>query len=59
MPLLLQDHSDPVVYRNVWLQPVSTGSLTYTQEAPKSPEQLFGFPQQANQLLVVEGRPRP
>ena len=45
LPLLLQDHSDPVVYRNVWMVS-DVGSLTYENGPTKSVEQLLSFPTQ-------------
>ncbi len=33
LPLLLQDHSDPIVYRNVWLLPIADGSLSQVNKS--------------------------
>ena len=44
MPLLLQDHSDPIVYRNVWMQSADVGPLTYSNASAPSATQVLNFP---------------
>jgi Domain of Unknown Function (DUF1080) len=44
MPLLLQDHSDPIVYRNVWMQPIVHGGLSFSDQPLKTDEEILSFP---------------
>jgi len=53
MPLLLQDHSDPVVYRNVWMQAAEVGSLTYRNAAVQHTEQVLNFPGRTNDRVTL------
>ncbi len=59
LPLLLQDHSDPVVYRNVWMQSANTGTLTYNNGAILRTEQVLNFPGRSSERLTLVGELRP
>ena len=59
LPLLLQDHSDPVVYRNVWMQPANAGSLTYNDCPTLSTAQVLNFPGRTSERMTLVGQLRP
>ncbi len=58
LPLLLQDHSDPVVYRNVWMQAAETGSLTYNDAAIQQTEPILSFPGRIKDRVTLVGEYR-
>jgi hypothetical protein len=59
LPLMLQDHSDPIVFRNVWLQAANSGTLTYNSDPPQAAEQVLNFPGQAGQRVTLVGEYLP
>ena len=59
LPLLLQDHSDPVVYRNVWMQPANVGLLTYSDGPTLTTEQVLNFPGRTSERVTLVGQLRP
>lgn len=59
MPLLLQDHSDPVVYRNVWMQAADVGALTYNNSASQQTKQVLNFPGRTGERVTLVGEYRP
>ena len=59
LPLLLQDHSDPVVYRNVWMQPANTGSLTYNDTPSLGTTQVLNFPGRTSERVTLVSELRP
>ena len=59
LPLLLQDHSDPIVFRNVWMLPANAGSLTYNNEPILSTVQVLNFPGRISERVTLVSEPRP
>ena len=56
MPLLLQDHSDPIVYRNVWLVQTDAVSIPSSTPTPVSSAQISNPPSPANQSVTISTR---